>query len=250
MNQSNEKAIQILKLKAKELHDRPRILNPFTNNHEADILLNNIEQYPHIFVFGCIFNRQTLAWKAWLAPCVIAKEIGSPDFSAFLQLDEKYLTDLVTEKSLHWMSIVMGKNLYRAIKRIHTNYENDASAIWHKGNPSSIEVIKRFEEFDGIGQKISTMAVNVLVRDFKVNLSGRSDIDISSDVHVGRVLRRLGIVGKNANKNEIILAARQLVPEYPGYFDSLIWEIGEAWCRPSSPKCDSCFLNDYCPKII
>ena len=57
MNQSNEKAIEILKLKAKELHDRPRILNPFTKNPEADVLLNNIELYPHIFVFGCIFNR-------------------------------------------------------------------------------------------------------------------------------------------------------------------------------------------------
>lgn len=250
MIKENENAIEILKLKAKELHDRPRILNPFSNNQEADILLNNIEDYPHFFVLGCVMNRQIKASRAWLIPYKVSQLIGSIDFYKFLGLDQKETTSLFVNNSLHRMPTDLSECFFEAVQRIHQQYSDDASNIWHRDNPSCGEVIRRFREFHGVGQKISTMAVNVLVRDFKVNLSGESEIDMSLDVHVGRVFQRLGIVEKNAGNNEILSTSRQLVPEYPGYFDSLIWEIGEAWCKPSIPLCDKCFLNKTCPKLF
>lgn len=250
MIKENTNAIEILKLTAKQLHDRPRILIPFSNTQEVDILLNNIEQYSHFFVLGCVMNRQIKAWRAWLIPYKVSQLIGGIEFKKFLALDQKATTSLFVNNSLHRMPTELSECFYKAVQRIHYQYSDDASNIWHQDNPSCVEVIRRFREFHGIGQKISTMAVNVLVRDFKVNLSGESDIDMSLDVHVGRVFKRLGIVEKNASNSEILMAARQLVPDYPGYFDSLIWEIGEAWCKPSLPLCDKCFLNETCPKIL
>jgi endonuclease III len=94
------------------------------------------------------------------------------------------------------------------------------------------------------------MAVNLLVREFKVDLEGKQMIDISGDRHIDRVFKRLGLVSKDASLTSIISCSREIYPDYPGIFDSICWEIGEAWCKPDSPKCPECWLNNLCPKIV
>ena len=47
--------------------DAGRKMNPFTNNEDADRILNNIESYPHVFVLGCIADRQMPSEASWYA---------------------------------------------------------------------------------------------------------------------------------------------------------------------------------------
>lgn len=73
--------------------------------------------------------------------------------------------------------------------------------------------------------------------------------DISADVHVKRVFRRLGLVEDEVNKdmvNMVIYMARELYPEYPGIFDFALWDLGQRVCRPHNPRCDQCYLADLC----
>ena len=42
-----------------------------------------------------------------------------------------------------------------------------------------------------MGIKIATMNANILVRQFKIEFSDYYSIDISSDIHVRRILKRL-----------------------------------------------------------
>ncbi len=90
------------------------------------------------------------------------------------------------------------------------------------------------------------MSVNILVRDFKVPLSDYYSIDISPDVQIKRVFKRIGFTNKNASNEILVYTARELNPEYPGIFDLSCWEIGRKWCRPKNPKCDECYLSNYC----
>ena len=94
------------------------------------------------------------------------------------------------------------------------------------------------------------MAVNILARDFKVPMGDHIYIDVSPDIQVLRVFKRIGLISKNATNDELIYCARELNLEYPGIFDLSCWEIGRNWCRPRNPTCIDCYLSKYCPKIV
>ena len=97
----------------------------------------------------------------------------------------------------------MGEYFYDAIELIHNKYNDDASNIW-KSNPNSAQVGCRFLEFNGVGIKIATMAVNILSRDYKVPMTDMSAIDISPDRHVKRCMYRLGLIPERKEHDFLI----------------------------------------------
>jgi endonuclease III len=221
-----------------------------STEYEINLILNDLENHAHIYVFGCLMMRQMRSEKAWLIPYEIGKKLNSFKFSSFKSLSEKRILQLMIQpEPLHRFSDVMGKCLYSAIRKIVDQYEGNAANIW-LGNPSSATLVRRFLEFDGMGPKIATMAANILVRDFKIPVSDKISIDISPDVHVRRVFTRLGLIDKGSTNEVLIYVAREMNPTYPGIFDLPAWEIGRNWCRPTGPDCQACFLNEYCPKLL
>jgi uncharacterized HhH-GPD family protein len=246
---NKEKIVKILIEKGKELFNQPYKKIPFTKNPEADELLNDLKNYPHAFVFGCLMDRQMKAENAWLIPYKIAKEIGGFQFKKLLSLKFKTIKDIFKRKNLHRFNDQMAEIFYSAIQKIHKDYANDASRIW-SGKPSSATIVRRFLEFKGSGVKIATMAANILAREFKVLMKDYICIDISPDRHVKRVFRRLGLISREATNDELIYCARELNPEYPGIFDFPAFDIGRNYCHPRKPDCKNCYLNKYCLKII
>jgi len=248
-NMIQEEIAKILIKNGKELFDSPRSKNNFTNNPEADRLLNNIDQFPHAYVLACVMDRQVKAERAWMIPYLISKEIGGYEFENLLDKELSYFLDIFERLHLHHFNDIMARNYYYAIRLIHDEYNDEASNIW-KGNPKSATIVKRFLKFEGVGIKISTMAANILVRDFKIPVQDRMCIDISPDVHVKRVFRRLGFISKDSSDEELIYCAKELNPEYPGILDLSTWQIGRKWCKTKNPDCINCYLFDYCPKNI
>ncbi|MCD6283990.1 iron-sulfur cluster loop [bacterium] len=246
---NKEKIVEILINKGKELFNQPYKKIEFTEKPEADELLNNLKDYPHAFVLACIMDRQIKAEKAWLIPYEISKEIGSFKFSKLLGLNLIQLKKIFRKRNLHRFNDIMAENFYLVIQKIHKDYKDDASNIW-KNKPKSATVVRRFLEFPGAGIKIATMAANILAREFKIPMQDYICIDISPDVHIKRVFKRLGFISKNASNDELVYSARELNPEYPGIFDFPCWDIGRNLCRPRKPDCKNCYLNKYCPKKI
>lgn len=219
----------------------------FTAVDEADQLLNDLDSHPHAFVFGCIVDRQMKTEKPWLIPFRLAETLGDFAFSTLSSLTLQDVTTLMTEpEPLHRYPEEMSKNLFSAIGRIGEKYSGNAAAIW-RGRPSSAEVVARFLEFRGVGPKIATMAANILAREFKVPLSDYYYIDVSADVHVCRVFRRLGLIDADASREVLVYRARALCPEFPGLLDSPCWHIGRNWCRPQVARCRECYMQQVCP---
>ena len=215
---------------------------------KANDLINNLKLYPHAFVLACIMDTGVKAARAWQVPYRFSQVVGGFEFERLLKLEKDTITSIFMDKRYKFgMRYPNNKAKYfhNAIMRIHENYDNDASRIW-ANKPTSSEVVRNFLGFKGIGIKIATMAANILVREFKIELLDKCCIDISPDVHVMRVFSRLGLISKDAKIEELIYCARQLYPEYPGVFDLPAWKIGTKLCRPKNPDCVNCYLN---PKL-
>lgn len=227
----------------------PFIFKHYSNNLEADEMLNDIVKFPHHFVLACSMDRQIDAEKAWLIPYMIGKQIGGQSFLDFLEISQTDLKAIFIKEKLHRYQDKMAKIFYANIHRIKENYAGDASNIW-KGNLKSGTIVRRFLEFNGFGVKIANMAVNLLVRDFKIPIQDKYCIDISPDIQVMKVFRRAGFIKQNASTVDLLYCARELYPEYPGIFDYSAWEIGREWCKNKQPNCPSCYLNDVCAKLF
>jgi endonuclease III len=125
----------------------------FTNDTNADQLLNDIVGHPHAFVLACIMNIQVKAERAWLIPYRISEKLGGFSIKALRGLSLSDVKRLMKEPTpLHRLSDKMGERFYLAVQRIVTQYDGDAARIWG-GRPSSAEVVYRFLEFEGVGPK-------------------------------------------------------------------------------------------------
>jgi hypothetical protein len=240
--------VKILVDRGSRLFRAPRKPIQFTDEPLANELINDLEQYPHAFVLGCVMNRQLPFRKVWRIPHKFKAALEN-DFSmerlARLSIAET-VRIMTGPPKLHRFPEMMGILFHAAVARIRTVYEADASKIW-SGSPPSAAVVYRFLQFDGVGPKIATMAANALAREFKIPLADHYSIDVSVDVHVRRVFGRLGLSGLDPSPEEIVYKARALNPEYPGIFDYPCWEIGRNWCYAKNPACHVCPMNAVCP---
>lgn len=226
--------------------------NQLTDPHvaESNLLLSDLCLYSHAFVLACLMDRQMKAELVWKIPYLLKERIGDFTFQTLNTLTQEQIKEHMDNIEIrHRLSNEMPENIFYALQLINDKYDGIASKIW-EGTPSSAEVVYRFLEFKGIGQKIATMATNILARDFKIPMSDHYSIDISVDTHVKRVFHRTGLVPDNSTNEQIIFRARAISPCYPGLLDLPAFELGQNWCKPSKPNCGECYLNDVCPKIL
>ena len=219
-----------------------------TGNHKYDLILNDLTNTPHAFVLACIMDRQIKAERAWSIPCIIMDKWGTNIDLLDSVSEDEYIT-FFKNKSLHRFNTNMAKFFKDGVHRIKNYYASDASMVW-KNKPSSAKFVYDFLQFNGVGVKIATMAANILVRQFQIEFSDYYSIDVSPDVHVRRVMWRMGLIENEKDPYSAIYRARELNPKFPGIIDFSAWEIGKEYCRPKNPKCDDCSVNAECKKRI
>jgi len=246
-NQTDNLAVKLLVQKGMEILESPYQPLNFTKDPAIDKYLNDLENYPHFFVLACVMDRQMPAERAWKIPFFIAQEIDDFNFKGFSKMSLNEIQQIFFNKSFHRFNKIMAGYFYKAVQKIEKDYKGDASQIW-KDNMSCGIIFERFLQFEGVGIKIASMATNCLLREFKLPLKDKSWIDISPDVHIRRVFKRLGFVQNNSSVEEVIFAARKLNPSYPGVFDLPSWEIARKWCHPNNPECQNCYITEYCKK--
>ena len=219
----------------------------FSNVKEADTLIKDIKNNPEALFIGALMDRRINAEKAWTIPYHILNDFGTLKMNNLnnVSLDEWIL--YFKNNHLHIDNKGMAKVLFLGIKKVINEYEGDPSNIW-VNQPKAIEIVNRLKEFYGVGEKISTMLVNILFRDFKISFSSLSGIDISPDIQVVKVFKRLGLIVSNS-KSETIRVAREMNPDFPGIYDLGTWEIGRTYCKEQTPTCNECPLKAVCDYI-
>lgn len=203
---------------------------------------------PLKFLFGVIFDQGIAYEKAWKDPSELERRLGHLDVASISTMKQEALAAVLSKyPALHRFNNKMATWLISASKLLLTKYQGKAENVW-AGKPTVRMLESRFREFEGVKQKKGSMAVNILVRDYDLPIAGSKEgIDISYDVHVRRVFLRTGLAAKDT-EDDIVGAARELNPDYPGELDYPSWVIGRHWCHRKAPECSKCILDNICPK--
>jgi uncharacterized HhH-GPD family protein len=218
----------------------------FTPNLEAD---NLIWKNSLAYLFAVILDQSMKADKVWEVPYLLKQRLGHLDVRKIVNMDDEEIIAVFNQKpKLHRFPKTMALRIKKACQLLLEKYDGKAENIWND-NPRSDDLHRRFEEFDGIGQKKASMATNILVRDFGIKVKDKRGVNISYDIHVRRVFLRTGLVEKD-DINLMIKTARKLNPEYPGILDNPCWIIGRKYCHPKNPECDKCPLSNVCLKLL
>ena len=214
-------------------------------DEKANALVTDLIKFPHAFLLGCLMDARIKSDRAWIIPFKIKEILGSFEIDLLARKTLEEYENIFKENHLHIYNKAKANVFYRAIHKIIDEYDGDASKIW-ANTPHSAVVVLKFLSFYGCGQKISTMAPNLLARNFHIPFSNYEGIDVSTDVHVVRVMKRLGLVSKE-NKEECIKKAKEMNPDFPGIIDYPLWRTGKYICHASNPECGNCPFKDYCP---
>lgn len=73
---------------------------------------------------------------------------------------------------------------------------------------------------------------------------------LAVDTHVHRISNRLGLIETKVPE-ETETELKNIFPQgYWKHINLLLVKLGQNVCRPISPRCGVCVLNDMCPKIL
>lgn len=221
--------------------------------------LNLFKKYPHIFLLSCIIDSAN-SDTAWNTVKKIALHTGY-DFINFYNAVINKDTEL--DKLLAPVSSRNNHKYFKlAVIKIKEEYNSNAALIW-KNAKNCADVITKLLEFDGVGVKKATMTVNILTRDFNIDLKDKSAIDISPDIHVKRSMCKLGLIKEpetfnnkkdyqKIDNNIVIYKARSICPEFPGILDYAFWQIGKnKICENNMCKSNNdnrCPFETFCPQ--
>ena len=102
--------------------------------------------------------------------------------------------------------------------------------------PDQLEELLKLK---GVGRKTANLTL----------ILGHNKPGICVDIHVHRISNRWGYV-KTKSPDETEMVLREILPKrfWKGYNDLLV-SFGQNLCKPISPFCSSCPVEDQCPKI-
>jgi len=215
----------------------------FTTDTAANDL---IVSRPEAFLIGVLFTQGVPAERAWAGPWLLRERLGHLDLARLASEPDRIAEAVARRPALHRFVHTLPRWISSAAARLLAEYGGEACRIWPDGD-HVLAVTERLLAFDGIGEKKSAMAVDLLTRVLGVPLTGIECGTVAYDVHVRRVFLRTGLIDRDtlAAVNEAAAAA---CPEAPASLDLPTWLVGRQWCRPLRPECGRCRLGSVCPR--
>lgn len=187
--------------------------------------LNRMRDKPNAFriLISCLLSLRTQDKNTEIASRKLFEVADTPE--EILKLPIKKLEKLIYSSGYY-------KNKARTLKHVSEVILTDFSGKVPKTKEELMSI-------KGIGPKTANI---VLAFAFGKNV-------LPIDTHCHRIPNRLGWVNtKNPVQTEIELG--KILPErYWKDFNAIFVQFGKTICVPISPKCSTCPITKYCPKI-
>jgi endonuclease III len=140
------------------------------------------------------------------------------------------LSDSKIEKAIYPAAFFRNKT--KSMKEMCKVLVNDYSGKV----PDKLEELLKLK---GVGRKTANLTLTL----------GHNKPGICVDIHVHRICNRLGYV-KTKSPDETEMVLREILPKrfWKGFNDLLV-SFGQNLCKPVSPFCTTCPIENRCPKI-
>ena len=213
------------------------------------------------FFVGVMLDQMQEADRAWEAGKYMVKHCFNDTSDFWQEIADTHLSTIrkICREGYDGQAFALGvkvnsfpRDLKSAARKIVVKYKSDVRNIWNDVDVKHVdEIYNRFKKFDGIGDALAKMAQFILVRDYGIAGGKKSKkyLSVKPDVHLKRVLFRLGISEKetaasvNANADNLGLRS-------PADFDWAVWNIGREYCHSREPDCSHCPLGKVCKKRL
>jgi uncharacterized HhH-GPD family protein len=217
-----------------------------TADEQADRFVRESD-FDFAFLLAVIFDQGVPYGRAWRAPLLLRERLGHLDPGRIAGDPDGVRAAIARPPAMHRYINKMPTWVVSAARRVKDDYEGRAGAIWR--GQSAAMIRDRLEAFIGVSQKKAAMTLMLLWRCRDEEIRGMQDCDVAVDVHLRRVFLRTGLADRD-DPSTMIEAARHLYPALPGALDPPAWAVGQRWCRPQVPDCDSCPLGGVCPRYV
>ncbi len=178
---------------------------------------------PFYVLISTVLSQRTRDDVTYKTTVSLFEHLDSP--AAMAEADEEYIQGLI--KDVGFYRVKAGR-----IKEI-------ASIILEKYGGEVPGDEKELLKLPGVGRKTMNC---VLSYAFKEDV-------IAVDTHVHRISNRLGLV-QTRSPDETELALNEIIPQKLWRdVNEVFVRFGQNICRPVSPLCDGCILEDMCPKF-
>jgi len=108
-----------------------------------------------------------------------------------------------------------------------------------KNNGKVPDTLEKLLKLPGVGRKTANLVLS----------EGFGKPAICVDTHVHRVSNRLGLV-KTETPVQTEFALMKVLPEkFWSIYNTIVVPFGQNICKPISPFCSKCLLNEMCPKL-
>ncbi len=111
--------------------------------------------------------------------------------------------------------------------------------IVNKYNGTVPDTVEELIKLKGVGRKTANLVITL----------GYNKLGICVDTHVHRISNRFGFVKTKTPYNTEMALRKTLPVKYWIIYNDLLVSLGQAICRPVSPKCSICPVGTYCQRI-
>lgn len=190
-------------------------------------LVENIKKIygddPFLVLISCLLGLRTTDIQTFKVCEVLFKQAKTP--SEFLNLPTPTLEHILRPLGFYKKKSIL---LHEVSETILKTFKGKV--------PADLDQLLSIK---GVGRKTANL---VLSQAFGIPA-------ICVDTHVHRITNRLGWV-KTKTPEETEIALSKIIPEkYWINLNQLLVKWGQNVCRPRLPKCTTCVLEPYCPKI-
>jgi endonuclease-3 len=205
----------------REIHDR---ISEAAKNWPPTTL-SYYEGQPFKALIASMLSAQTREEQTFAAMNALFELADTPD--AMLALTDDQIIQAI-RPVMYW------EKKYQYVKDIAQRVAANGGVV-----PRTLDELM---EYKGVGWKVAvlTLAVGYGIYD-----------DITVDVHVNRIGKRLGLVRPDTKQPpKVNEELKQALPrEYWRNWNFLMVAFGREVCKPTYPQCATCLVYDLCPRV-